>query len=885
MRRNPWSDLETKVALAQVLLGMTVGFGVAAAGADGGDPSAAESKRMETAAPRFPAIVEPERRSSFVRDRLPRRVAASQVASCEEFYSAIETQSSGALVAAIRRADPYCIDELRWLEDRPELQAATSSERHVTDVANAIPNVMESYGSDRVKDEISNLFLYLEVAGDIHHWCRTEKQCDGAVWETAFPYRIDAGSVAGGAVRSAFDSFVRHTDFLSNEDEHGEVVATVARAIGLFRMEELYLHALSAWLGAWEDLVYGQSPVLRDAMERLLDLSYWGNVRGDDGFGQVFGDDAELFGALSSLAHDASLLGTLSQRILERSVVELARFSYWPGTSNYERLPETVDAMRRLYAGEARGKAVWLRFAGGINLLREGGDCDRYDLCQWGQGDDFFTRFREELFSSRMACPATACAGDTVTLHSQALTSRELGAACRRLDEQSDLFHSMFSTQCRPVADDRNTHLDYFIYADDASCEDLDGVAFPGADTCTGLYFEGNPSDASDGVSAITTEKEPDHDFIDPELAIWNFEHEYAHYLDGRFNLYGGYTGDPRIEGWSEGFAEYFAKNLDPYHFYASCSSSHSLTETLLRSGSIPTSYNQRHLAIRFLMEKRRPFVDGFLEFLREGRWDEFEAWIGREAPGLEAEFERWLARGCKDGSTLDPRIPVETLPDLNLHVGQAVDMVLPAATGGDPPLMYGLETEPPARLDFPAGLSFDPFARRLSGTTTWPYERTLYAYSVTDSDPVDPGYVALRFTIAVDLEAKPPDPEPPPGVTCVPDTDVLCLYGGRYEVRVDWWTADGDRGAAQVVPKGMSDSGLFWFFDPENWEVLIKVLDGCAVNGHQWVYGASTTDLGYSVRVTDTTTGDFKEYRNERGRPAPAITDAKAFPNACGND
>ena len=174
-------------------------------------------------APRFQAVVEPERRSSFLRDRLPRRVAASQVASCEEFYSAIETQSGVPLVAAIRRADPYCIDELQWLGDRPGLQAATSSERHVTDVANAIPKIMGSYGSDRVKDEISNLFLYLEMAGDIHHWCRTEKQCDGAVWETALPYPIDAGSVAGGALRSAFDSFVGHADFLSNEDEHGEV--------------------------------------------------------------------------------------------------------------------------------------------------------------------------------------------------------------------------------------------------------------------------------------------------------------------------------------------------------------------------------------------------------------------------------------------------------------------------------------------------------------------------------------------------------------------------------------------------------------------------------------------------------------------------------------
>ena len=119
-------------------------------------------------------------------------------------------------------------------------------------------------------------------------------------------------------------------------------------------------------------------------------------------------------------------------------------------------------------------------------------------------------------------------------------------------------------------------------------------------------------------------------------------------------------------------------------------------------------------------------------------------------------------------------------------------------------------------------------------------------------------------------------------GSACAPDTQTLCLHGGRYEVRADWWTADGDRGAAQVVPKGTSDSGLFRFFDAENWEVLIKVLDGCVVNGHHWVYGASTTDLGYSIRVTDTTTGEVKEYTNEPGRPAAAVTDGKAFPGAC---
>ena len=84
------------------------------------------------------------------------------------------------------------------------------------------------------------------------------------------------------------------------------------------------------------------------------------------------------------------------------------------------------------------------------------------------------------------------------------------------------------------------------------------------------------------------------------------------------------------------------------------------------------------------------------------------------------------------------------------------------------------------------------------------------------------------------------------------------------------------------VVHAGINDSAMFHFFGPNNWEVLIKVLDGCAINGHVWVFGAATTDLGYAIRATDTVTGTAKQYRNEPGMPAPAITDATAFAESC---
>ncbi|MCE2557645.1 MAG: hypothetical protein J4F98_03245 [Acidobacteria bacterium] len=130
-----------------------------------------------------------------------------------------------------------------------------------------------------------------------------------------------------------------------------------------------------------------------------------------------------------------------------------------------------------------------------------------------------------------------------------------------------------------------------------------------------------------------------------------------------------------------------------------------------------------------------------------------------------------------------------------------------------------------------------------------------------------------------------PSDPPPlePPG-PCVADAETLCLREARYAVAVEWRTADGEVGVGSAVQDGTDDSGLFTFFDPDNWEILIKVLDGCAVNGHVWVYGASTTDLGYTITVTDTETGDTKRYSNEAGRPAVAITDVGAFPGGCAN-
>ena len=121
------------------------------------------------------------------------------------------------------------------------------------------------------------------------------------------------------------------------------------------------------------------------------------------------------------------------------------------------------------------------------------------------------------------------------------------------------------------------------------------------------------------------------------------------------------------------------------------------------------------------------------------------------------------------------------------------------------------------------------------------------------------------------------------PAGSCRFDAETLCLQDSRFEVKADWWNASGESGPGRVVYAGTNDSGLFRFFAPLNWEILIKVLDGCGINGRTWVLGAATTDLGYRIVVTDTVTGESRSYENEPGRPAPAIVDTEAFALPCG--
>ncbi len=108
----------------------------------------------------------------------------------------------------------------------------------------------------------------------------------------------------------------------------------------------------------------------------------------------------------------------------------------------------------------------------------------------------------------------------------------------------------------------------------------------------------------------------------------------------------------------------------------------------------------------------------------------------------------------------------------------------------------------------------------------------------------------------------------------CLPGSSnpqTLCLQEGRFEVRVLWRDPrSGDHGEAGSSGFDFSDdSGTFWFFDPTNVELVVKVLDARTVNGFQWAFYGALSDVEYWITITDTQT--------QRHVPQPSAGDLRA--------
>ncbi len=138
-------------------------------------------------------------------------------------------------------------------------------------------------------------------------------------------------------------------------------------------------------------------------------------------------------------------------------------------------------------------------------------------------------------------------------------------------------------------------------------------------------------------------------------------------------------------------------------------------------------------------------------------------------------------------------------------------------------------------------------------------------------------GSLLLGAASLATAQSAPPAPGAAPH--CVPDAHTLCLDQQRFAVTAAFQlTPSGPSSDANAV--GLTDqTGYFWFFDPSNVEIIVKVLNACGppFNSY-WVFASGLTNVGVTILVKDLATNTVQTYSNDIGTPFAPIQDTSAF-------
>ena len=217
--------------------------------------------------------------------------------------------------------------------------------------------------------------------------------------------------------------------------------------------------------------------------------------------------------------------------------------------------------------------------------------------------------------------------------------------ACVKLRELEAVFHQRLNTNYEPVADDFNARLEIVVFSNYDSYETYSYFLFGNSTSNGGIYLEGEPSEPSNTARFYAHNA----DWL-PESPVWNLEHEYIHYLDGRFIKYGPYHGGTQNTlWWGEGLAEYISKadNITERIIILARAYRYRLrlSDVFALDGYQEARvYDRCYLATRFMFEKHPEEIDSFIGYLRVGDYDGYANYIN-ESIGVkyDNEWTNWL--------------------------------------------------------------------------------------------------------------------------------------------------------------------------------------------------------------------------------------------------
>lgn len=563
--------------------------------------------------------------------------AAGEEEACDPTQFA--SLSGGELVARIKATTIKCLGRLQQLSDSNI--SATFPESKMMAVANAMAG--EAVGYDGTNSSgILNLMTFLHTGYYLKHYNRPVGVY-GPELKTAF--------------RSALDRFSGNANFTLVNDAHGEILTEymvlIDNAHEVTYKLAVYKDLYSRYTGIWGSQSNASAWANYAWMQRAVDVTFGALSRVHlfeaSEMASLAQTDASIVNSLYDFVHrNFAALYSDKYYVVENAALEMVRFLKYGGAARTEssaRIKQLIGRSSPAF-GSATAK-LWLVSARSVEES-DRANCSAYGVCN----------FRESVIA-QVFQPVHTCS-PTLKIRAQSMLPSELAETCAQLAGIESYFHDRLRTGKVPVTDDNNAVLELVVYDSRRMYTTYAGVLYSAPTNNGGIYLEGDP--ARPGNQARFHAYENVRPEERPKFDIWNLYHEYVHYLDGRFDMYGNYAlgTTAKTVWWTEGLAEYM------YHDYTKVGSSLAVAEAKLATYPISTIYQNvygvgdarvygwGYLAARYMFERQRPSVDSILSYLRPGKYAGYTNFMTSIGTSNDADFRSWLtcvgtvdAEGC----------------------------------------------------------------------------------------------------------------------------------------------------------------------------------------------------------------------------------------------
>lgn len=355
-------------------------------------------------------------------------------------------------------------------------------------------------------------------------------------------------------------------------------------------------------------------------------------------FYDVIESDSSYIHRLSGfITNNEWAIGTDSEQLLGNAARELARLIKTEDAETKKVVVDTLDSLLKRYPLGGKSDRIWVGIAEMVDAY-----ASDY-LEQLGLSNS------KSVLKQRIMTFSYDCRGPARIL-AQEMTEAQAITSCETLNLKEDDFHQTVNTGYQPVADDHSDSVDVIVFKTKSDYSTYSSFLFDNTTNNGGQFLERDPSKQGNVPRFVAYQNGWDDDF-----SILNLEHEYVHYLDGRFNQYGDFHDTMRegsIVWWLEGFAEYMHYK-EGYNaaLVLGKEKTHTLADVFSTnySDGLNRVYRWGYLAVRFMIEKHPEDVTELLGYSRTGQYKEWVKLLERLGPAYNTEFHSWLDEVTKD--------------------------------------------------------------------------------------------------------------------------------------------------------------------------------------------------------------------------------------------